>query len=96
MSLVIGLRDGECCNLCGVELSADTESLHYDCGGDCLTCMAQAGDPDCVERIIGFTITDCLAQLKVTVRQHGDYVDGISTGASENFYMRIQEGFRAP
>ena len=86
----------ERCNTCGYELSADTESLHYDCGGACLTCMAQAGDPECVERIIGFTITDCLAQLKVTVRAHGDYLDGIEQGSSYGFYMRIQEGFRAP
>jgi len=24
------------------------DSVHSDCGGDCLTCMAEAGDPDCV------------------------------------------------
>jgi hypothetical protein len=23
-----------------------------DCGGDCLSCMAEAGDPDCIEEML--------------------------------------------
>lgn len=40
------------CRICGVELSDERDSEHYDCGGDCLTCMANlVGDPDCVDRL---------------------------------------------
>jgi hypothetical protein len=28
------------------------ESLHQNCGGDCLMCMAEAGDPDCLKSVL--------------------------------------------
>lgn len=34
------------CHICGSPMTED-ESLHQDCGGDCLTCMAEIGDIDC-------------------------------------------------
>lgn len=36
------------CGICGVALTPG-ESLRKDCGGDCLLCMADAGDPSCIE-----------------------------------------------
>lgn len=44
------------CNICGVVLTDNPDSLNYNCGGDCLLCMSQSGDTDCikmVEKIIG-------------------------------------------
>jgi hypothetical protein len=35
---------GAVCNICKTPF--DT-GLHADCGGDCLMCMAEAGDTDC-------------------------------------------------
>lgn len=36
------------CKSCGVELTAsDIPAATQDCGGDCLSCMAECGDPDC-------------------------------------------------
>jgi hypothetical protein len=32
------------CNICKTPFD---EGLHQDCGGDCLLCMAEAGDTDC-------------------------------------------------
>lgn len=42
--------DGEAerCRICGAVMTAH-ESLHQNCGGDCLLCMAEAGDGDCME-----------------------------------------------
>ena len=36
------------CLICGVIMSDDPGSLNHDCGGDCLMCMADAGDMDCL------------------------------------------------
>jgi hypothetical protein len=36
------------CHICGRELNNQSDPLSVDCGGDCLQCMADAGDPDCV------------------------------------------------
>lgn len=42
------------CNICGVE-TQDTElSPTLDCGGDCLSCMAEAGDPASLESMYHF------------------------------------------
>ena len=38
----------ERCHICGAVMT-DHESLRQNCGGDCLMCMAEAGDGDCVE-----------------------------------------------
>lgn len=35
------------CSICGVELDQPDKPLTLDCGGDCVECMADAGDPDC-------------------------------------------------
>jgi hypothetical protein len=38
------------CGICGVELTQeDVRAPTMDCGGDCLRCMADSGDPDCIE-----------------------------------------------
>ena len=46
MSLVTELHGNERCNICGTELSDDSDSLAYNCGGDCMKCMAESGDPE--------------------------------------------------
>lgn len=40
------------CRICNIEL--DTHPLASDCGGDCLLCMAESGDPDCVDAALEF------------------------------------------
>lgn len=35
------------CNLCKVPLNQPGKPETKDCGGDCLQCMAEAGDPEC-------------------------------------------------
>jgi len=39
------------CHICNRELNNPTDPRSTDCGGDCLECMADAGDPDCIEEI---------------------------------------------
>lgn len=34
------------CTICGRELSILSDPYSMDCGGNCLACMAEAGDPD--------------------------------------------------
>lgn len=42
------------CNICGVETQDTESSPTLDCGGDCLSCMAEAGDLDCIETMYRF------------------------------------------
>ena len=36
------------CHICNVLLdTSDADNERRDCGGDCLRCMAESGDPDC-------------------------------------------------
>lgn len=37
------------CKTCKCKLDDPDDPTSRDCGGDCLKCMAEAGDPDCVE-----------------------------------------------
>lgn len=39
------------CRICGQELNVPFKPESLDCGGDCLKCMADSGDPECVERM---------------------------------------------
>lgn len=36
------------CNICKRSLDAPGDDTTLDCGGDCLWCMAEAGDPECI------------------------------------------------
>lgn len=39
------------CNLCNVILNQPDKPLTEDCGGDCLKCMVDAGDPQAIKRL---------------------------------------------
>ena len=39
------------CRICGQELNVPLKPETLDCSGDCLKCMADSGDPECVERL---------------------------------------------
>lgn len=52
-------KDDECGN-CRVELNQPDDPRTLDCGGDCLNCMANAGDPDCRVRIAYIVAADCV------------------------------------
>ena len=39
------------CRICGQELNVPLRPETLDCGGDCLKCMADSGDPECVETL---------------------------------------------
>lgn len=39
----------EKCHICKRDLNVPGDPTSEDCGGDCLSCMAEAGDPDCIE-----------------------------------------------
>jgi hypothetical protein len=39
------------CKICGRELDNLADPVSADCGGDCLQCMADCGDPDCAARV---------------------------------------------
>lgn len=41
------------CSICRRELNTG-HVLAVDCGGDCRQCMAEAGDPDCIDSIIDY------------------------------------------
>jgi hypothetical protein len=39
------------CNICGRRMY-ESNVPSRDCGGDCLQCMAESGDPDCIDSMI--------------------------------------------
>lgn len=39
------------CHTCGQPISLDHESLNFDFGDDCLSCMAWHDDPDAIEAV---------------------------------------------
>ena len=39
------------CLICGRVLNNPQDALSEDCGGDCLQCMADSGDPDCITEV---------------------------------------------
>jgi hypothetical protein len=43
------------CQTCSRELDNDNDPVSKDCGGDCRLCMADAGDPDCLEDLWVFS-----------------------------------------
>jgi hypothetical protein len=46
------------CGTCGKELNVTLKPETLDCGGDCLQCMADAGDPECAELLRSFSAPD--------------------------------------
>ena len=39
------------CTLCGAPLDVPGRPWSRNCGGDCIACMAEAGDPECEEAV---------------------------------------------
>jgi hypothetical protein len=37
--------------ICEPELAIESHRRGIDCGADCLQCMAEAGEPECIEKI---------------------------------------------
>ena len=37
------------CSICKRALDQPDDATTLDCGGDCLRCMAESGDPECIE-----------------------------------------------
>ncbi len=60
MSLSVKVNN---CQTCNQPMSKTPETLNFDCGGDCLSCMAWHGDPDAIE------VVEKLTGEKVNVRR---------------------------
>lgn len=50
------------CTICGCELNNPEVPESQDCGGDCVKCMADALDPDCIKKMVdlGHEEYECL------------------------------------
>lgn len=46
------------CGICTKELEVDGDLLSVNCGGDCVECMARAGDPDEIFNVIEVFIAE--------------------------------------
>ena len=73
------------CRICGTQF--DNE-LHQDCGGDCLLCMAEAGDPDCAVSAVPW-LRQQLAECQEELKQANDsltivYMSGFRDGSKRN------------
>ena len=45
------------CNICGCQLDQKDDRITLNCGGTCLRCMAQAGDPDCIKLMLSYILS---------------------------------------
>lgn len=67
--------DVERCHICG-EPMTEGESLRQNCGGGCLICMAEAGDPDCIEAAFRLQKAEIARLLAVVDEVHAWAVCG--------------------
>jgi hypothetical protein len=68
------------CGICGRPLDQPNDPTSQNCGGDCLRCMAEAGDPDCQRTMAGLSqTTDEIAHA--AVRQFAAYAAAGGTDA---------------
>lgn len=81
------------CVTCGAELEDDEESMHYNCGGECLWCMAKSGDAESRARIEHFFFEDCMEQLTETVNEFVTHVQELG-GDESLFRTMILETWR--
>lgn len=47
------------CNICKCDLDNMRDLTTLDCGGDCLLCMAECGDPSCLKTIFAMPL-ECM------------------------------------
>jgi len=57
------------CRICGQELNVSAKPETLDCGGDCLKCMADSGDPECVEMLRQALLHSRSAPMKPVARE---------------------------
>lgn len=81
------------CHICGAQLEDDEESLHYNCGGDCLWCMARSGDPECQARVQGMFMRDCIDQMNAAVDEFETEMEHVGL-SGEEFRLRLLEQWR--
>lgn len=67
------------CKTCGKLLNVDGDQSTQDCGGDCVRCMAEAGDPDC--KLTMFLIENGYKNLRTLE-------DGTIVGTLDLLYTR--------
>lgn len=60
------------CGLCKRQLDRLGDPVSLDCGGDCLLCMADAGDPDC---------TKAVAKIVRAVNNHAALIQAMERAA---------------
>lgn len=59
-------KDIALCSICGRRLNNPHDPRSADCGGDCLQCMADAGDPDCIR-----LLAEAIQKHKDSFRKEG-------------------------
>jgi len=64
------------CGICSRKLNAPEDPRSSDCGGDCLQCMADAGDPDALLAILRIEIQEREARI---ILIHTEHVDILAT-----------------
>jgi len=56
------------CNICGRVLDVAQDPSSRNCGGDCVRCMAESGDPDCIKTM------EALKKTKGWVPKLGEWI----------------------
>ena len=75
------------CHICKRELNVDADPMSVDCGGDCLKCMADAGDPDAI-----FALKEA---IWLSVHELVDAMTkGLPLDADELIRLQLTEEFR--
>lgn len=87
------------CLICKKALSDDENSLRFDCGGDCIECMAlYALDPECIERVNDIYIDMFFEEVRIAAEHAKKKIRALShddpVEAEYSAVARMQEGLR--
>jgi hypothetical protein len=69
------------CGICRTPLNIPGRVWTEDCGGDCLACMADAGDPDCVAALRPASLPGEVTWQPIQTAPHDRYIRVFAPGA---------------
>ena len=78
------------CNLCKNEMTNEW-GKHKDCGGDCLSCMAESGDSECMEYLGVILMNELYDEIHELIDRK---LSVLSDDCENNVRQRMSDEFR--
>lgn len=81
------------CRICKQKLTDDPRSRRYDCGGDCRQCMAESGDPGCIESMEEILVRQVIDRTSLDAEGVIRYLKSISNEDPYEVQTRLEAKF---